>query len=145
MCGLVGVIGDLSLEDKKAFDIMLKLDTVRGKHSTGVARVPWVKRDKVEVVKGIGSPYHLIDNKPNEYYNDYSADPGPYIQGNYIALMGHNRWATVGSVNEENAHPFEAGKIVGCQNGTLPQSAIRKLDDHEYYDTDTEALMGHGL
>lgn len=94
---------------------MLKLDTTRGKHSTGVARVPWNsdKRKDVEIVKSVGTPWDLIDRKPREYYNDYHGTPGPYIQGNYIALMGHNRWATVGEIIDENAHPFEAGKIVG--------------------------------
>jgi predicted glutamine amidotransferase len=143
LCGLVGVIGDLNLDDKKAFDLLLKLDTTRGKHSTGVARIPWNadKRGEVEIVKDVGTPWNLIDQKPRQYYNDHSTMPGPHIQGSYIALMGHNRWATVGEVNEANAHPFEAGKIIGAQNGTLPLSSIYKLDDHEFYETDTEALM----
>lgn len=141
MCGLVGVIGDLMLDDKKVFDFLLKLDVFRGKHSTGVARVPYSKRKEVEIVKDVGTTWDLIEKRPHDYYNDYTNSPGPYIQGNYVALMGHNRWATVGAINPDNAHPFEAGKIIGCQNGTLPQWSIDKLDDSEFYDTDTEALM----
>jgi len=34
-------------------------------------------------------------------------------------MMGHARAATVGSINEHNAHPIKEGPIIGCHNGTI--------------------------
>lgn len=136
ICGLVGVVGDIWLKDKKAFDLMLKFDTHRGPHSTGVARVGM--DNKVEVVKGVGTPWHLINEKPDEYYNDKMARD---IQGNFKVLMGHNRWATVGEVNEANAHPFTHGKITGAHNGTLEHRALWAIDDDNLFGTDSECVM----
>lgn len=138
MCGLVGVVGDLYQQDKRMFDYMLKLDTVRGPHSTGVAYINNHKREQVRIVKDAVTPYQLVHNPL--YWNG-NADKRDAIGGDLVALMGHNRWATVGAINAENAHPFEAGKIVGMHNGTLSDFNRKKLVDHEYYGTDSEALM----
>lgn len=141
MCGLVGCVGDMWQADKKIFNFMLQLDTVRGKHSTGVARIPnqQHERKNVQIVKDVGTPYDLMDNMPDEFWNRKTGHGE--LAGDFAVLMGHNRWATVGKINPDNAHPFEAGNIIGAQNGTLPDFWRKKLDDHEFYDTDTEALM----
>jgi len=122
--------------DKKAFDYMLKLDTVRGPHSTGVLKVKNLQRDKIDVVKSLGTPWDMIKEKGEEYYGG----KGPVMSGDHVVLMGHNRWATIGEVNEENAHPFVSGPIIGAHNGTLPYDERRKLNDWDKYGTDSEAL-----
>ena len=104
MCGHVGVIGDIWGKDKRVFELLLKFDTVRGPHSTGIARVDM--NNQVQVVKGTGTPWHLAKAKQAEYYNDTARDADE-VKGNFKVLMGHNRWATVGAVNEDNAHPFQ--------------------------------------
>jgi hypothetical protein len=139
MCGLVGVIGDLFVADRKAFKFMLELDTVRGPHSTGIARITADFPKKVEICKDVGTPWDLQRLNQEEFFN-HEKETG-HIHGNLIGLMGHNRWATVGKVTPDNAHPFLAGKIVGAQNGTLPHYQRTKLDDWEMFDTDTEALI----
>lgn len=138
MCGLVGVIGDIWDADKRAFEYMLKLDTVRGHHSTGIARVYENDRNKFDLIKEVGTPWDLLNSKGKEYYNgSNSGTPA----GAFIALMGHNRWATVGNINADNAHPFNSGNIIGAHNGTLPQHHRSKLEDFQHYETDSEAIM----
>lgn len=139
MCGLVGAIGDLFVDDKKVFDYMLKLDVVRGPHSTGVARIPNKERDKPELIKAVGTYWDLVKDHRDAYYN--SEKNHQHIAGEYCALMGHNRWATVGAITDQNAHPFVTGTIVGAQNGTLPSHWREKLEDYKDYGTDSEALF----
>lgn len=50
-------------------------------------------------------------------------------------LAGHTRFATQGSVNKRNAHPFRKGRIVGTHNGIV-DSPVNYIVDSEYlFDT----------
>jgi predicted glutamine amidotransferase len=148
MCGLVGVVGSIYEPEKKAFEFMLKLDIKRGPHSTGVAQVERGD-DKVTVIKDVGNTYDFLRANYDEYYNTKPMVAKKVPDRHLKLMLGHNRWATVGEVNKDNAHPFEAGNIVGAHNGTLPDFQRQRLDDYEYYNTDSEALMHnidvHGL
>jgi predicted glutamine amidotransferase len=147
MCGLVGVVGSIYEPEKKAFEFMLKLDIKRGPHSTGVAQVD--KDGRVFVIKDVGNTYDFLRANYDEYYDTTPMVAAKAPNRNLKLMLGHNRWATVGKVNKDNAHPFEAGNIVGAHNGTLPEFQRKRLDDYEYYETDSEALMHnidvHGL
>lgn len=138
MCGIVGAVGEIFLKDKDAFEWLLKFDVIRGPHSTGVARIR-MQDDETELVKAVGTTWDLLKTKCNDFYNrdDGKSD----IAGSFKVLMGHNRWATIGAVNEDNAHPFIAGNITGAHNGTLNTWAHKKLDDHDKFGTDSEGLM----
>lgn len=138
MCGLVGVIGDMTNADKRAFDFMIGIDSCRGRDSAGVARAPALmkNRSNVEIVKEVGTGYDL--QWVPEYYNNKKDRE---ISGDWAFLMGHNRWATVGKVTVKNAHPFKCGNIIGAQNGTLPEYWRKKLFEYEKFETDTEALF----
>lgn len=116
---------------------MLKLDTIRGHHSTGIARVENIRRNNYHVIKNVGTPWDLLRDKAKEYYNGGAGR----VNGDFAVLMGHNRWATVGKIDEENAHPFVSGNILGAHNGTIPDFYRAKLDDYKYYGTDSEAIM----
>lgn len=129
MCGLVGVAGKTNYAEEKAFKMLLKLDTVRGPHSTGIAFINHA--GGAEVLKKLGTPWEL------EQYVQY----GNMFKYSYAALLGHNRWATSGAINAINAHPFECGHITGMHNGTLKSQTT--LLDWRMFEVDSENIYHH--
>ncbi len=129
MCGLVGCAGVLTSGDEKAFNQMLIFDSVRGIDSTGIAVV---SRDgEVKIVKELGDPFQLMDSK--RYDKAFA--------GLNRVVIGHNRWATVGGVSKNTAHPFEFSNLVGAHNGTL--TTKYRLEDHADFPVDSQALFHH--
>lgn len=114
MCGIVGMIstsfGGFQLKDITLFNQLLTCNSVRGEDSTGVFGVD--KLGNAEYLKTKGNPFELI--KSNEY-NDFSER----IFKDFKFVIGHNRKATIGSITDETAHPFQEGNIVLVHNGTL--------------------------
>jgi predicted glutamine amidotransferase len=129
MCGLVGMAGDINKKEKQAFDLLLMLDEKRGPHSTGVLSV---NNSDHKVVKRAMPAYDFIDSKG---YNKI-------MSATTRVLLGHNRWATQGAINSENAHPFHHGHIIGAHNGTLKNQSL--LVDSRDFEVDSENLI-HSL
>ena len=129
MCGLVGLAGEVSLKEVKAFNELLIIDQIRGPHSTGVAGVD--RDHQIEVFKQIGATNELMEYKRYDQI----------VRQGRVALIGHNRWATQGKINKWNAHPFVFDDVVGAHNGTVHKHIIRKLPDSDLFDTDSEAIM----
>lgn len=129
MCGLVGVASSARLDDKakKVFKNLLWLDTIRGPHSTGVIAVS--PSFKSNVVK------RAYDGPTFTSLPVYEDAVGKKVN---IALLGHNRWATVGAVNSDNAHPFQHGSVTLMHNGTLIRKEL--LKDAGRFETDSEAV-----
>lgn len=126
ICGLVGVAGHVTISLEEVFETLLIVDAVRGKHSTGAAMISSV--DTCRLVKKVGNPYNLLYSKE---YNEAK-------RLSLKALLGHNRYATLGKIDEDNAHPFVCGHIIGMHNGTLNwNSDVRPEKDR----TDSEAIF----
>ena len=129
MCGLAGMIGrDLGPKHLGMFKDMLYVSSLRGPHSTGVASVA---KDKIVLNKMTGDAALFLDY--------FGGAKGYLSRPRQMALLGHCRWATVGNVNKQNAHPFDTGRFIGAHNGTLKDDAYlpRKHDTR----TDSELMF----
>ena len=91
----------------------LIIDTLRGEDSTGMFFVPHTTREGevADWVKKVGDGYSFVEDELYAERMRKLAD--------YKYLVGHNRAATQGAVNVENAHPFQEGPITLVHNGTL--------------------------
>lgn len=128
MCGLVGVSGTINKKELEAFLNMLRVDTIRGEHSTGVG---YVKRNKeMGYYKSVEPGWTFVDDpRLAKRIDDF---------GNTV-LIGHNRWATRGKVISANAHPFMHGDILGAHNGTI--SNPDALSEGKTFQVDSQALI----
>lgn len=137
MCGIVGFITEekfLGRQSRESYlEQALIVDTIRGPHSTGVLTVT---REKNEAgyLKVAANGCDFVERQ------DYK-DLTKKIE-NYRAMIGHNRFATMGSVNSKNAHPFMADNITLVHNGTLndPYSLPTGLHELDTIEVDSEAL-----
>lgn len=127
MCGLVGVFGHITHKMDMTFCDLLNVDVIRGDDSTGVASV--IKGEaETNILKGAVLPAELMGD----------AKFLPMMRKNNILLMGHNRSATVGFVDDANSHPFVHGSITLAHNGTLKQ--VRSVPEGNDFITDSEAI-----
>ncbi len=126
MCGLVAVVSKytngLSKEQCDIFDLLLFADQLRGMDSTGVFVVD--NKDNLDLAKEASN---ATDFRTRKEYRDLMATA--LMRGS--AVVGHNRAATKGVVNDANAHPFVVDdRITLMHNGTL-WGDHKKLADTE--------------
>ena len=105
----------------------------RGEDSAGAFMVPSADPHSVEWVKKAGEPFHLL------YHKDFKDLFERTDKGGRV-LVGHNRYATKGSVSDANAHPFNVGPITLVHNGTIHSG----LNYPKGIDVDSHALA-HAL
>lgn len=129
MCGLVGAMGYIGPKEKKAVRQLLQVDTLRGVHSTGLATLDHLGNRGV--FKKAMAAGDFLDLKAVD----------KILLKNLNCVIGHNRYATQGAVNNTNAHPFEFSGIMGAHNGTLTQ--YYKLDNHSQFEVDSECMLSH--
>lgn len=124
--------GDLSGNKKRVFEELLQVDVVRGPHSTGVG-VARRYKDELIVTKSVGPPADLMSLKD---YQDMMKDTAK-------VYMGHNRYATVGKITDDNAHPFVFPNVIGAHNGTIDPKCRGRLHEADLFGTDSEAIISH--
>jgi hypothetical protein len=132
MCGLVGIAGDLSLKDEQTMKRLLIFDYFRGPDSTGFAGIE--HGGKANIAKIASHPVNLFYDVR---FRDALKGPSSKV------FMGHNRLATKGGINDNNAHPFHYGDIVGMHNGTLESRDKYALEEvlGKKFDVDSQALF----
>jgi len=138
MCGLVGVISTggaaNDIDRGKFFKNALIADAIRGPHSTGFFKVDksnfFNSTPSVEVLK---RAYHANDFLDLKYVDSSLSK----LQKTQI-LIGHNRWATMGGIDHDTAHPFQHGDVTLVHNGTLDY--WNDLPGSTKFDVDSEAI-----
>ena len=130
MCGLVGVVSKysngLSSNQRDAFNSLLFVDCLRGMDSTGVFSV--LNNSEVLGAKEAVDSLRFLRTKEHNELMSRAVGQG-------AAVIGHNRKATRGTVNDANAHPFVVdNNIVLVHNGTMwgdhKQHADVDVDSH---------------
>ncbi len=132
MCGLVGILTldsfGFNQADVSRFNQLLVCDSVRGPDSTGVFGVD--KLGNASYLKQAGNPFKLIES---DEYKQFTTE----MYQSMRFVVGHNRKATIGTISDETAHPFQEGNIVLVHNGTLTNH--KDLTDNEV-EVDSHAI-----
>lgn len=146
MCGLVFSGGrNLISKDLTIFERMLMCDSFRGMHSTGVFSGFYIdKVNHYKLSKAKLDGFAFVDTAAwDEVKVHITETPPIYAAGKPIRklnfpnfIFGHNRYATVGAINAENAHPFQHDHITMAHNGTLTDQSL--LPDHTRFEVDSE-------
>lgn len=115
MCGIVGYVTTdsnrhyNSKAKQDALADLIQVNSLRGADSTGFFAVD--RKGDYDWTKNAVSGWQFVRHKPVlkllDKFNLYNA------------IVFHNRYATVGEINPNTAHPFDIGRIVGVHNGTL--------------------------
>lgn len=104
------------------------LDYFRGTDSTGLAAI--AATGVPSIVKMATHPINLFDSKAfDKALNGHMCN----------VFLGHNRAATLGQVNDLNAHPFQYGDIIGAHNGTLDKETWQRLEEAAGITTDVDS------
>lgn len=131
MCGLFGMIGPgISTRDLAFIKELGYISALRGTDGTGVLQGRAYKR---AIQYRVAKSKHSMDYFMwfHQHHEDGDKDILDNTGDNF--MIGHVRAATRGDLNDENAHPFDVGTIVGCHNGTLVDAKYKdeKLTDSE--------------
>lgn len=119
MCGIVGFVRAEVGVMMKASEIMedlLFIDTIRGDGGTGVAYLKSFEEGPLVVKRGLAAP---------DFIRLPMWDRAKWGMGQNRFVIGHNRAATYGSVQDRNAHPFHydgkdhKSNLVLVHNGTV--------------------------
>jgi|GEM_PF-5993601 len=114
MCGIVAMIVKKSSgfwqTDLDTFKKLLIVDSFRGEDATGAFGI--LSNKQAKIIKVAAEPHMLFR------CTDWKEFETKAIKSMSI-LVGHNRFATKGTISSENAHPFAEGNIVLVHNGTI--------------------------
>lgn len=133
MCGLFGGLSNtLSAVEKERIKELGIVSSLRGIDSTGLIALKKEKKNKIkfQIRKAVANPVTFLNSKEAASVVN---------EGNCFAIIGHARAATIGAVNQVNAHPIQEGKIVGCHNGSI--NALAPTKDKEQETSDSRNLF----
>lgn len=146
MCGIVFVGGTtLSSANIERFENLLFADTFRGEHSTGVMAYykPYNADAFMKIAKKAIPGDMFLRSKIWDDVKEHKASTvNPVTKAvttssiNPKFIVGHNRYATAGAVNDKNAHPFQHEHITLVHNGSLVDQSL--LPDHKMFEVDSE-------
>jgi hypothetical protein len=142
MCGLFGAMtyGELVGLEIDNLKTLGMISSLRGRDSTGLlfgngGKFTGIKQGIMKDV--LPAPEMLWSYEVDKSIKDFK----PYL------IAGHCRDATIGEVNQANAHPFRHKHIRGMHNGTVTALAPPKELAHEYTDSRViiEGIADKGL
>lgn len=115
MCGIFGLAGKLGVA---AHDKFLKdacqVGSLRGAHATGIIHAFYDVKNPDKVLcnthKKAVPGWEYVHEKEAKILTTCS---------NTLAIIGHNRYATGGGMDDEHAHPFHRGPVSLVHNGVI--------------------------
>lgn len=114
MCGIWGIVVKskvgFSTADIPMIENLAIAGSARGRDSLGIMNIDIA--GKWSYLKAAGNPFELIESK------DWTQRMEAMVKSGK-AIVGHNRHATKGAVNKDNAHPFNFGNTTLVHNGTI--------------------------
>lgn len=141
MCGIVGIVAKnknvgIPYKLRGVFQQMLYVDALRGEDSTGA----------YVITKDWDAVWAKQASMPEAFIKHHSVTPlFNRLSASGIVAVGHNRKATFGKVDDNNAHPFVEDKVLLVHNGTLKNHKDLNKD----VDVDSHAiahvLKDHGI
>lgn len=135
MCGLFGIASNFVSEAEReiAWDLCY-LSAFRGEHSAGIFDVNLnvnKKNVSVKYLKNATHPFYFMENEMLRIEADRWKKSDPAV------IAGHTRFATVGKIKKDNAHPFLFQNVIGMHNGTI----LSEFKNRKKFETDSEALI----
>lgn len=134
----------MGVRDVERFEQMLYADVFRGEHSTGVFSGFNLGKDHcfIKTEKAAVPGYEFLETlmweNVKSFRTKHATIANSFVTKNPSFLVGHNRYATMGSVTDENAHPFTVGAVTLCHNGTLTNQSL--LPDHTEFAVDSHNI-----